>query len=992
MQILHKLFAGGAIAAFLLMAGAGRAQTSTGALRGQIADESGALIPDAAITLTGTAGEVQSVKSGPDGAFNVTGLAPGSYTVRVVVTGFAVFEKKGIRIAADRTQTLNIPLRISLGKQEVTVEDQPGTTVSTDPSNNAGALVLRGEDLEALPDDPDDLESDLQALAGPSAGPNGGQIYIDGFSGGRLPPKSSIREIRINQNPFSAEYDHLGFGRIEILTKPGTDKFHGQTFFNFGDESLNARNPYASNKPPFQMRTFGGNVSGPISKRASFFVDLERREIDDNAVINATILDPDLNIVPFSEAIVTPQRRTSISPRLDYQLNKNNTLTGRYTYRHVGHENSGIGEFSLASRAYDTLETGQTVQLTETAVLNARAVNETRFQYIRERTNQIADNSIPALNVLDAFTGGGSQIGRAFNTEQRWELHNYTSLTRGTHVLRFGTRLRSVSLSDYSPNNFGGTYTFSGGLAPVLDSSGQVVTGSDGQPELARITSIERYRRTLLFEQQGLTIDEIRRLGGGASQYTIAAGIPEADIRQTDVGLFLQDDWRLKPNLTLSLGLRYETQTNIHDWHDFAPRIGIAWAPGARANRPGKTVIRGGFGMFYDRFSENLVLQSERFNGVTQRQFIVNNPDFFPNAPPIETLQLQPVSESIRRIDQTLRAPYIIQSAIGVERQLPRNTTAALTFTNSRGVHMLRARDINAPIPDLGGVRPYGADAGNLFDYESTGIFNQNQMIANLNSRLNRSVTLFTFYVLNHAMSDTDGASSSPANPYDLTREYGRSSMDVRHRFVVGGSIATKWSIRFSPFIIARSGSPFNITTGRDSNGDTVFVDRPAIATDLTNPDTVMTPFGAFNPNPLPGQVLIARNYGQGPGFFSVNLRMGKVFGFGPHRETAASSTGGRGGGGGGGGGDHGGGRGGMRMGGGGGGFHGIFSDGSTDRRYNLSVAVSARNLLNTTNEGAFTGNLTSPFFGRANSLAGSFGPAAAAGNRRIELQMRFTF
>ena len=116
--------------------------------------------------------------------------------------------------------------------------------MDVDPENNAGAIILKDKDLEALSDDPDELMSELQALAGPSAGPNGGQIYIDGFTGGQLPPKASIREIRINQNPFSAEYDKLGYGRIEIFTKPGTDKFHGQLFLIGNTAGFNSRNPF----------------------------------------------------------------------------------------------------------------------------------------------------------------------------------------------------------------------------------------------------------------------------------------------------------------------------------------------------------------------------------------------------------------------------------------------------------------------------------------------------------------------------------------------------------------------------------------------------------------------------------------------------------------------------------------------------------------------------------------------------------------------------
>src|SRR5205823_4979864 len=252
-----------------------------------------------------------------------------------------------------RTGQLDVILKVTIEQQKVTVAADT-TGVNTEPENNVGALVLRGADLESLPDDPDDLAAALQALAGPAAGPNGGQIYIDGFSGGRLPPLSSIREIRINANPWSAEYDRPGFGRIEILTKPGTDRFRGQASFNFNNQDFNSRNPFAPTRAPYMVRNYGGNLSGPITKKkASFFFDFEKRDINDEAVVNATILDQSLNIVPFSQTVAIPNRRTEFSPRIDYQLNAKNTLVARYEYEHsrgIG----GVGGYNLDSRRYNT--------------------------------------------------------------------------------------------------------------------------------------------------------------------------------------------------------------------------------------------------------------------------------------------------------------------------------------------------------------------------------------------------------------------------------------------------------------------------------------------------------------------------------------------------------------------------------------------------------------------------------------------------------------
>ena len=181
--------------------------------------------------------------------------------------------------------------------------DQNGARIDTDPAGNAGALILQKADLEALSDDRDDFAADLQALAGPAAGPNSGQIFIDGFTGGRLPPKQSIREIRINQNPFAAQFDRPGQGRVEIFTKAGTNEFHGNLLFQFSDAAFNSRNTFVAVKPPYQRRQFEGELSGPLGKKTSFFTDFEQRCIDENAIVNAFMLDPALNVVPFAAGV-----------------------------------------------------------------------------------------------------------------------------------------------------------------------------------------------------------------------------------------------------------------------------------------------------------------------------------------------------------------------------------------------------------------------------------------------------------------------------------------------------------------------------------------------------------------------------------------------------------------------------------------------------------------------------------------------------------------
>lgn len=964
-------------------------QATMGSIKGRVLDESGALVPGATVTVT--AGRfTRSVVSGNDGSFTMIGVPTGMYTIQATAPGLKQAQTATVQVNAGGAATIDLALRVQAEAQQVTVQDTAGAQVTTDPAQNAGALVLRGEDLASLPDDPDDLAEDLQALAGPAAGPNGGQIFIDGFSGGRLPPKESIREIRINQNPFSAEYDRLGMGRIEIFTKPGTDKYRGSVGFSFSDGALNSRNPYSVNKPPYQSKNYNGNFSGPMGKKASFFLDFERRDNDDNAVVSATILDASLNRQTLQESIVTPQHRTTFSPRVDYQLTPNITLMGRYTWSQNDSPIRGVGGFSLPTQASSSTGTQQSAQISETWIVNSRMINETRFQYSRNRNDQSAPVLGATINVQDAFVTGGSALGTSFANTNNYEVQNYTSLTAGAHTLRFGGRVRTSLYNNSQMTGFNGTFLFTGGLAPLLDANNQA-TG-----QMIQVDSLEVYRRTLLFAQLGYSPALIRQLGGGASQFTISGGQPYAAVDQTDVGVFVQDDWRLRPNVTVSLGLRYETQTNISDFRDFAPRIGIAWAPGSTKGgaRP-KTVIRAGTGMFYDRIDDNLTLNAIRFNGVNQQQYTIRQPDFFPNPPSIASLNAQARPQTIRQLYSGLMAPYIIQSAVGIERQLPGSSTIAVTYTNSHGVHNLMTRNINAPLP---GTRTVPFPSLGVLDlYESTGMMNQNQMSANFSTRFSRRLTMNAGYYLNFARSNTDGTGFLPVNQYDTRAEYGRAAFDTRHRVNIMGSYEAKYGIRFSPFVMISSSRPFNITTGADNNGDQVFNDRPAFATaaDLGKPNIVQTRFGIFNTLPGPADVMVPRNYFDGPGSVSVNLRVGKTWGFGPERGFAGTGSGfggGPRGGGGGGGGAHG--AGGMRMGGGGGGFHGGGEGGgggSSNKRFNLTASANARNLLNHTNPGPYIGSLSSPLFGQSNSLGGSF-HGGSANNRGIDFSLRFTF
>ncbi len=982
----------------LVLAASLSAHAQISSLKGTVTDPSGASVPEAVVTLKKVPGGQQRARTDAQGAYSFPNLGAGTYELTVTRPGFAVSRSTGLNVSG--AALMDVKLEIAGEAQAVTVEDN-NNSVSTDPTQNVGAIVLKGEDLESLSDDPDQLASDLQALAGPAAGPNGGQIFIDGFSGGQLPAKANIREIRINSNPFSAEYDRLGFGRIEIFTRPGTDKFRGQAMFGFSDNAMNARNPFVATKPDFQSKIFDFNLSGPLTaKKASFNINLERRAIDEASVINATLLDASLTPYRLQQAVPSPNTRWNISPRIDYAINDKNTLTARYSYNKSDDQNNGVGNFALFSRAFNTFSDGHTLQLTETAILSAKAINEFRLQMFKRESGNNGDNSVPSINVPEAFQGGGANVGNSRSNTTNWELSNVASFTSGKHSWKVGGRVRISDLSDLSPNNFGGSFTYAGvSNAPVLNALNQPVPDASGVQALARITGLEQYRRTLYFQQQGLGIAAIRNLGGGASQFTISGGNPEAGVRQTDLGVFATDDFRIRPNLTLSYGLRYETQTNISDRTNFSPRFGFAWGVDSKGGRPGKTVLRGGFGMFYDRVDDNLTLNASRFNGVNQLSYVVQNPAFL-TVPSLATLGANRVSQTIRQLTSDLRAPYILQTAIGVDRQLPKNTAISVNYTFSRGVHTLRT--VSLPPSVVGATTN---TVNNLYLSESTGFLRQNQLITNVNTRFNTRVSLFSFYMLNFARGDTDGSGSFPVNRDNYRLDYGPSAFDTRHRVFLGGSVSAPYRISLSPFVTASSGGPYNITTGFDNNGDTVFNDRPSFATDATRKGVVSTPYGLLNITPGANDLLIPRNLGRGPAQFNVNMRMSRTWGFGKRGETAADpgGFGGRGGGGGdhGGGGPRGGGGGGgMR---GGGGMGGMFGGGASGKKYNLTFSASARNLFNRVNLSSPVGNLSSPSFGQSLSIGGGGfggpggggpggGGGGAASNRRLDLSLRLSF
>lgn len=1010
-QTLQRFFL--CVAFALLAAAISYSQQTAGSIKGTITDQLGGLVVEATVVARDSRGIEKTTTANSSGAYEFRSLLPGKYEIRVTASGFSVLEERNVQVNPGKVTALDLQLSIGSVEQTVTVDNKG---VSTDSDRNADALVLRERELEALPNDPDALAATLRAMAGPTQDENGPQIKVDGFSNGQIPPKEAIREVRFNQNPYSAENEYPGWGGIEIFTQPGSEKFHGGVGAFFNDESLNSRNPFAPRRAPYQQRALNFNITGPIKKkRASFAFYFNRYASDSNAIINATTLDAQtLKPVPVNETIITPSLSTNFGIRGDVKLNKKHTLVTNYSFNKYSQDPAGIGGFSLRLRGYTSSNIYHNFQATETAVINEKTINETRLQISHSIGRQKASTELPALNVQESFFGGGSQVGSASNTQDRGELQNFTSWQTGQHFIKVGGRYRFVRIRSISPSNFGGTYTFSGGTGPLLDANDQLIPGGG----LVTLSSLERYRRTLLFGRMGLTGNQIRILGGGATQFSVAGGNPEADVQQSDIGFYVQDDWKLRPNLTISPGLRYENQTNLESNFNFAPRIGFAWSPkfgggkqapasnskDAAQAKPGtapakpappagpsKTVLRGGAGMFYNRVSENTILQALRFNGVNQRQYLVTDPtvlDVFPVVPPIAILDAFAVPQTRRFLSDGLATLASLRASFTVEHQLAKNLKLDVSYSHGQTWRAMRTVNINAPIGGTynpldpnSGIRPLGKAEGNVLESESNGKYRYDNLGVNFSGKLFK-IDFWSNYTFGKSVGLDSGNTGSPFDAYDFRNEWGRASYDSRHRFFgqLGYSTPTGWNVFM--FLSANTGGPFNITTGKDTNGDTYFSERPAFATDPNKSGVLATPYGYLDPNPAPGQQIIPRNFGQGPGAVSVSLGASRSIKFGRAIPPKAPAP-------------------------------GVVSVASVNaptaapanakppakppvqRPYQFVIGIYANNLLNRNNSETPVGNMASPFFLRSTSTSFggiSFGPGGSGGNRQITIRARLSF
>jgi hypothetical protein len=848
-------------------------------IEGTVQDSTGGVLPHAIVELYQDQNLVLRTESGADGSFRIQ-AAPGEYRIQITALNFGMLAQD-LEVRAGMAP-LTYQLNLAPVVQSLDVEEEP-YEISLEPDRNLTGLVLDDTAIQQLPEDEEELLQLLQDMAGPGADAVGGtEISTDGFTGGRLPPRDQIQEIRINNNPFTSERSRPGRGRVEIITRAGTDAFRGSVSFRMRDDALNARNAFADTKPPYQQRRWRANVSGPVLReRMSFSASAGRSDSEDSDTLQAVTPEG-----PISAAVVRPNIDEEYNGRIQYQLPQNHLLTLNFEYGSETSENEGVGGFTLPERATESDGSGWNLQVREVAPLTERLVNEVRFGFRRERSRTTPVNQAVAINVLDAFEGGGAT---EFNreTQRDFQFANQMSYARGPISLKMGLQGDYVRSETLNRDNFLGTFEFS---------------------------DLESY-------DAGLPL-----------KFTINGGNPELNMSQLEWGIFVQNDIRFSEKLLLSLGLRYENQTNLSDHNNLDPRMGFAYRVGD------SSVIRGGAGVFHQRLSAGTVQSVMRYDGTRQIQFVIEDPSY-PDPLAGGGTQTEIPPASVRQTSSLLAAPYTYNASISFETRLPKGLFVSVGYDFVRGLHLYRGRDINAPLP--GQTEGPDPTRGNIILLESSASSRYQELSVRVNQRLGSSSFNFN-YTLASNHDDTGGTFSLPANSYDLSGEWGRSSQHQRHSIYAGYNFNLPWRISANTRIRANTGRPYNITTGSDENGDTHTNDRPAG---------------------------VARNAGDGPGFFEVDLGLRKTFALrrSPPRQGGAAAGGS----------------------GGAGGTNSQGGSGGGDNRNRgrrdpeLSLQANISNLFNHTNLSRYSGVMSSPYFGRANS---------ARAPREIELGIQINF
>jgi hypothetical protein len=869
-------------------------------LTGVVKDPTGAVIADATLTVDRN----PAIVSDAQGRFSL-GCISGSHTLLVEAVSF-------------QSQTLNLTgasatLSLTMKAEAVSTSIDASTGDALDTSNGdaAGSKTLNKQDLSAMADDPDDFQRQLQALAAVSGGaPGAATIVVDGFqNGSRLPPKSSIAFIRINPDLFSSEYERPPYegGRIEVVTRPGQNKFHGALFLTDSDTLFNARDPLALTRAPIGKRRYGFDLSGPgFNKKSDFTLSLEKRDIDNFAVVNAITLNVAGQQTNIIQNVATPQRLWMASARLGWMVSPKNNFSLSYTANVNDLSNLAVGGATLQEAGYDSLQFEHIIRATNVTTISPKVVHEARASFMWRNRDDVPHSAAPALNVAGAFTSGGITTGNFHSHEKVTEFDDDLLLSGKKHMLKLGLQMIDNLERYEQPDTFNGSYTFGGTLAPQLDANGNAIPGTS-----IAINGLEQYRRALL-----------NLPGGKATSYSITQGSPTIDFNQLRLVFFAQDQWKLSSRLQLALGLRYALQTAPGTYGNIGPRFGVSWSP----DKKQKLVLRARSGLFFSPIDTTVNAGTLRLNGTTQQSSLIYSPIY--GSPSTGSTPVQTVRTFANGIMQTPSW----QSHLGVEYDLPHHWHVQGNVYLVRAWDTLRSRNINAPLNGQpNGPRP-GAANINTNEFQQTGHLHGPVMFFGVDQHSMRRFQIFLGYVRMGLRSDSDGATAFPQSSTSNAGELARPTWQNTHRIIGIGQYSLPWKLTLSGQLDTTSGSPYNVTTGVDNNGDGIFNDRPSYATSTTN--AYQTPYG----------LLIAT------GGTGVLPRNAATMPWTIHLDNNLSRT---------------------------------FALSKKDSARNVTFNIRSANVLNHRNVTAVGGVLGSPLFGRA---------YAADSGRRIELGARYNF
>jgi len=748
---------------------------------GVVLDPSGASIVGAQVMLLAADGrELARTTTDKEGKFHFEDVRTGTYKVDVQANGFSG-KQIDIKVTAKATPAVRVVLPIAEQNETVRVTGSDATPqLSTDVSENQNANTLDRSALDRVPVFDQDYITMLSRFLDDSAiGTNGVSLVVNGIeSNGPGVPPSGVQEVKINQNPYSARFARPGRARLEIITKGGTPTYHGSVDFLFRDAVFDARNTFAVGKPPEQREFFDGSLTGPIGddKKTSFLLALEWDKDDSQAAVVATGVNGAIN-----ENVAQPMRHFFGSGRVFHDFSDNDHIWIGYSFEHQSNKNVGVGGNVLPEAGTNTTFLEHEVNFSYRHIFSPKWVNQLQFLVGHYDAPVFSLNENPQIVVSGFFTGGGAQADSR-RTEYHFDGTDFLTYVSGKHQLVFGVDIPDISrrgADDFT--NMAGTYTF--------DS---LAAYEAGQP----------------------------------ATYFVQRGLGHLVFLEKTVSGFIEDTIRIKPGFSLYLGARYYWQNFFHDDPDnFAPRVGFAWAPA----KNGKTIFRGGTGVFYDRTGPRPIADLLHFNGVNLLRFIVSNPANppFPLTYPVTPAELVGVPTSEVVLDPSSRIPYTVQYSFSVERQVTAKSTFSATYVGSRGIDLFRSRDINAPLPPYPDIVRPDANLGQERQIESDGYQKSNGLELTFRGKPSRFFSGQVQYTLSKTYNNTSGITYFPGNSYFPSADWARSDNDRRHKFdLLGSTQATKF-FSVGAALSLYSGKPVNVTTGSDENGDGIFNDRP---------------------------------------------------------------------------------------------------------------------------------------------------------------------